>query len=405
MQRTGVLTFGERLPALALARLGAAGRGAWLIEVETGRIVAANREGARLLHLKTGEQHPSLDAASPALVTLRAFAQSAHDKDGQEKVASLLFWLRDRALRLACKVGFTEGDSQLAVVVQQPEPRDASDRSAPLHDDSAKLKEIARRIREGHSVRQPPRRAGPEAAASGAAPPSSLKARLAHELRTPASAIAAAAEIMKEERLGPIGTARYQDYASDIHASAQHMLAVIERMLADARADDRGASAGAMPGTGGLSFAELDVENVLRSSVSQLAPLAEQARIALALDLPPRLPHLVADATSLRQIVLNLLTNALKFTGPGGRVTVSARYSLDGPLTVAVSDTGHGMAPPKADEGPAVESAEANRGLGLGLPLVRALAAANGAELILDSVPGQGTSAAIVFARDRVVPV
>jgi signal transduction histidine kinase len=241
----------------------------------------------------------------------------------------------------------------------------------------------------------------------------SLKARLAHEIKTPVSAIAAAAEIMKDERFGPIGTARYLGYASDIHSSAQHALAVIERMLAEARHSSEGEK------EDGFDFVEIDAAAMLRTAVSQIAPLAERAGIALTLELAPRLPHVIADATSLRQILLNLLTNALKFTPPGGRVTVSARYSPDGPLEVAVSDTGSGM--PRPDRKPPVRAEprrgpelpngthgqqdERHSGLGIGLPLVRALAAANGAELIIDSAPGTGTSAAIVFARDRVVPI
>lgn len=248
----------------------------------------------------------------------------------------------------------------------------------------------------------------PQAPAWPSLSPPSGHASLAHELKTPISAIAAAAEIMKDERFGPLGTARYVGYAADIHGSAQHMLVVIDRMLGE----DAGAEAGGAQHD--LDFSEIDVADALRTTVSQLAPLAEQAGITLSLHVPPRLPRVIADATSLKQIVLNLATNALKFTPRGGQVTVEARYSGEGPLTIAVSDTGSGIeegeierllapaGPPRAERNAA---RSADGGLGLGLPLARALAAANGAELFLESTPGKGTSARIVFSKDRVIPV
>jgi signal transduction histidine kinase len=234
-----------------------------------------------------------------------------------------------------------------------------------------------------------------------------LRARLAHELKTPLSAIAAAAEIMKEERFGPLGSARYLGYASDIFGSAQHMLGVIERMLAE-RADHDPLTLVAA-----LDFAEIDAGAVLAASVSQVAPLAERAGIALAFELEPRLPHIVADATSLRQIVFNLLTNAIKFTQSGGSVKAIARYEVDGPFTIAISDTGSGMTPRGSGTVSDAMKASASRtkrkgsgaGLGLGLPMVQMLAEANGASLVIESVPGQGTSASIVFRKERVVPV
>lgn len=210
---------------------------------------------------------------------------------------------------------------------------------------------------------------------------------------------------MKEQRFGPLGGARYLGYASDIFGSAQHMLGVIERMLAEGTGHDPLSLVAA------LEFAEIDAGAVLAASVSQVAPLAERAGIALAFELAPRLPHIVADATSLRQIVFNLLTNAIKFTESGGSVKAVARYDVDGPFTIAISDTGTGMTP--REFGTVSDAMKASRtkrkgsgaGLGLGLPMVQMLAEANGASLVIESVPGQGTSASIVFRKERVVPV
>jgi signal transduction histidine kinase len=237
--------------------------------------------------------------------------------------------------------------------------------------------------------------------------PFPARARLAHELKTPLSAIAAAAEIMGDERFGALGNPRYAGYVRDIRGSAQHVLGVIDRMLADSLAEPPALQHD-------FAVTEIDTGEVLAATASQLTPLAERAGITLALELAPRLPHVIADATSLRQIVLNLVTNALKFTDRGGRITLAARSGGDGRLSITVSDTGSGMAVAEierrlAPEGTAPREprrgAAKGEGLGLGLPLVQALAAANGAELRILSAPGKGTSASVVFEKGRVVPV
>lgn len=379
MARARTIEVAADLPAPALALLEASAPAAWLIDVTGGRLLAANAAGGALLGFDGEKNAPplALDAAMPALARLRALAAgTSGEQAGSER---LVLWTRKGAVRVRCRVEIHRAAPPiLAVVVAVAPGADA-----------------------GASPAAAPRQA------PSTVPPS-LRASLAHELKTPVSAIAAAAEVMKDERFGPLGTVRYLGYASDIHGSAQHVLGVIDRMLADAGADTDPAL---QPD---LDFAEIDAGDVLRAAVSQLAPLAERAGISLALELAPRLPHLVADATSLRQIVFNLLTNALKFTGRGGQVTVAARYDGGGPLTIAVSDTGTGMAhgeverllaagrvrPPQRRDGSA-----STGGLGLGLPLVQALARANGAELILESTPGKGTSACVVFGKDRVIPV
>jgi signal transduction histidine kinase len=422
MKRHPTLQFGDSLPALALSALEARNEAAWLIDVHGGYILATNGEGAALLGLLADQPRPVLDAAMPALVRLRALAAGA-EPAGLER---LVLWTRHGALTLCCTVSLAEskgrsGPIALVAAKAKREPADAAavSASAPapqlVGDDAMKLREIARRIRDGQKKAAADRTKGGAETGSRAARasdqptppeapvPPSLRSRLAHELKTPMSAIVAAAEIMKDQRFGPLGTPRYLGYAMDIHASAQHALSVIERMLGDGSA-----AAPEQPTT--LEFTELDAGEVLKTSVSQVMPLANQAGISLALDVAPRLPHIIADATSLRQIVLNLLTNSLKFTDRGGSVTVAARYSLDGPLAIEVRDTGHGMtqheiAQSLAPYGGASGVRREGGGLGIGLPLVRALAEANGAQLLIASTPGEGTCASVVFGRDRVVPV
>lgn len=288
----------------------------------------------------------------------------------------------------------------------------------PPRSEAETLREIARRIREGEVERAAARAvatvdagaaavAATSAIADTAALPSlaSRVSKLAHELRTPLSAIVAAAEIMRDERLGPIGSAHYRGYAADIFDSARHALSVINGML-EAGSGEGARSNLAAP----QQFAEIDLNALAERTASVMLPLAGKAGLRLETALQPRLPHVVADATSIRQMLLNILTNALKFTAAGGEVVLATHYTLDGPVRVSVADTGAGMS---ADairrlldaDNPPLPGPRPAGGLGLGLPLVRTLAAANGADVDIASAEGKGTVVTLSFAKDRVIPV
>jgi signal transduction histidine kinase len=252
-----------------------------------------------------------------------------------------------------------------------------------------------------------PAPAGPvrHAARQGAAAPVPDLARLAHEVRTPLSAAIAYAELLKEEHFGPLGSARYREYAKNVYDSARLALSVVDGMLAR----ERGGTD--LPE---LAFRDLDPAGVIDNCVAVARPLAERAGLALTASHDPGTPRVIADEVSLKQMLLNLITNAIKFARPGDRVTLGASYGADGCLRIEVADTGPGMsgapkAPGASAERPppsrawAAEDAAAGRGIGL--PLTRALAEANGASLIVDSAPGRGTRVTIAFGKDRVVPV
>jgi signal transduction histidine kinase len=232
------------------------------------------------------------------------------------------------------------------------------------------------------------RRNGHAAALPKLPPEVGRDAWLAHELRTPLSAIIAYAELLKDEHFGPLGSTRYRGYARDIHEGARHALGVVDSMLRGHPVREPAA----------LSFCDLDLTGIVESCLAVVRPLAERAGLEMGMTCTPRLPRIVADERTLKQMLLNLLANAVKFARPGDRVTVTVAYDGAGPLRLSVVDTGPGMAGGKGAE-PAATS------LGLGLPLSRALAAANGASLDIASAPGQGTCVTISFAEDRVVPV
>ena len=227
-------------------------------------------------------------------------------------------------------------------------------------------------------------------------------AKLGHELRTPLSAIAVLSEIMRDERLGPPDDPRYRGYASDIHESSRQAMRVLSGFLEQAAA---GAATG-LP----MDFVELDVRELTLGAVSAFAPLAEQSGVALEADCPASLPHLIADRRSVRQMLDNLMANALKFTPPGGRITVALSYAVGGPIVLAVADTGDGMTEAelaRARFGAVAPEPLRRRsgGTGYGLPLVRALATASGATLAIESRPRAGSRIAITFPHDRVVPI
>ncbi|HXF53906.1 MAG TPA: HAMP domain-containing sensor histidine kinase [Hyphomicrobiaceae bacterium] len=225
-------------------------------------------------------------------------------------------------------------------------------------------------------------------------------AKLIHELKTPLAAIAALAEIMRDERLGPLPDRRYRGYAADIHESAIHAIGVLTSLLEPAPGQNARAP---------MVFAEVDVAAIVASSVSTFSPLAERGGVRLRLHSRPRLPHLIADRRSLKQILLNLIANAVRFTPPGGEVELSTRYECNTALCIKVADNGDGMSEAELQRALSAGPKKAGRPhrarSGLGLELVRALAAANGGVLEIESARGQGTCATVRFGPDRIVPV
>ena len=231
-----------------------------------------------------------------------------------------------------------------------------------------------------------------------------LLAKVSHELRTPLSAIMGFAEIMKEEQLGPIGSAKYKGYALDIFESAGHALSLVND-LQDLTTIEAGAAT--------LTFSQVDVEQIIKGCVGSLQPIACKAGVTLSAPDMGCLPQLIVDRRSLKQMLLNLLSNALKCTDAGGTVSAMARYETNSQLIIQVRDTGVGMTlddvkralQPFGQVGDPARRVNSTglHGTGLGLPLTKALAEANGAILRIDSVKGSGTVALLVFPTSRLV--
>jgi len=222
-------------------------------------------------------------------------------------------------------------------------------------------------------------------------------AKVSHEVRTPLNSIIGFTELMLQERFGPIGNARYKGYAEDIHQSGLYALSLLNDLLDISKIE---------AGKFDLDFTAVDVAEVVEACVASLQPLAKRSRIVLRTSLADNLPLVVADPRRLKQILLNLLTNAIKFTKEGGQVIVSGTL-VDGELRVRVRDNGVGMTDDEIayamqpfhqlDTAPRRQS-----GTGLGLPLTKALTDANRARLKLSSEPAIGTSADVVFPAERL---
>ena len=213
-----------------------------------------------------------------------------------------------------------------------------------------------------------------------------------HEIRTPLSAILGFAEVMMDERFGPLGNARYRDYLKDIHASGTQVVALVGDLLDLSRIE-----AGQLD----LDVAAVDVNRIVAETVAQMQPEAHRERVIMRTSLAGRVPSVLADERSARQIVKNLLSNAVKFNEPGGQVIVSTALSDVGTVLLRVRDTGVGM----TDEEIAAalepfggtSAARPADGNGLGLPLTRALVGANGASMAIRSRPHEGTLVEVAF--------
>jgi signal transduction histidine kinase len=244
-------------------------------------------------------------------------------------------------------------------------------------------------------------RVAKEAAESANRAKSEFLATMGHELRTPLNAVIGFSEIMLAEVLGPIGNDQYKGYLRDIHAGGNHLLEVINNILDLAKAE-----------AGRLELLEqrVEVPALIDTVLRMLRPRAADAGLVLETKLPADLPRLRGDEPKLKKILLNLVSNAVKFTPNGGRVEIAAAVGSCGGLTIAVRDTGIGI-----DEANLAKVLEPFRqadgslgrkygGVGLGLPLAQAFAELHQGTMTITSRPGGGTSVVLEFPPGRSEP-
>jgi PAS domain S-box-containing protein len=229
---------------------------------------------------------------------------------------------------------------------------------------------------------------------------SEFLANMSHELRTPLNAILGFSEILQTEPFGELGDHRYAEYVTDIHDSGSHLLEIINDILDLSRIE---------AGQVSLREESVDVREVTERVLTMLRGRATEDGVAIIDELVKDLPNLYADARILRQILVNLISNAVKFSEEGKEVSVSAEINATGEFIICVSDEGIGikeedMARVLEPFGQADSSLTRTfEGVGLGLPLTKSFVEMHGGELHIESEEGVGTSVLLAFPPERVV--
>lgn|GEM_PF-251883 len=229
---------------------------------------------------------------------------------------------------------------------------------------------------------------------------SQFLANISHELRTPLNAIIGFADVMATECFGPIGNERYLEYLDDIKRSGHHVLDLVNDLL-----DITKIEAGKLD----LAFEAVSLNEVISDVVALMQPQANRERVIVRSNLPSSVPPVVADNRSIRQIAMNLVSNAIRFTPAGGQIIVSTSYSPGGDVALRFRDSGIGMSEreieiammPFRQVNPGAR--RRGEGTGLGLPLTKALVEANRATFAISSTPGEGTLVEILFPPQRVL--
>ncbi len=240
-----------------------------------------------------------------------------------------------------------------------------------------------------------------EAADSANRAKSVFLANMSHELRTPLNAIIGFSEVMQNETFGPIQVPKYAEYLTDIHFSARHLLDIINDVLDMSKIE-----------AGKVELVESDVciSELMRSVEMIMCARATQAGIKLIFDVEEGLPCLKSDQRFMRQIIINLLSNSIKFSPAHSNITVTAHRLENRHLRISVTDQGCGIAQDMIETvmepfGQSVDSTQYNQGqgTGLGLPLAKAMVELHGGDMTIDSKVNIGTTIYLDFPLERMV--
>lgn len=231
---------------------------------------------------------------------------------------------------------------------------------------------------------------------------SAFLANMSHELRTPLNAIIGFSEIMMNGTFGKLNIPKYEEYMADVHSSACHLLEIINEVL-----DMSKIEAGRVE----LDEHEVHIEETIQSVERMMASRAFSGNIRINSKIEPHLPLLQGDPRLIRQVLINLVSNSVKFCKAGGEISISASLKRDGDMEIIVKDTGVGMPKDKIHRalepfGQIHETAHAVgevTGTGLGLPLAKAMVELHGGHLYVDSDLGKGTTITITFPSRRVL--
>lgn len=227
---------------------------------------------------------------------------------------------------------------------------------------------------------------------------SEFLANMSHELRTPLNAILGFSEMMQHQVFGKLGARQYEEYVGHINESGRHLLDIINDILDLSKIE-----------SGRLTLKEeyIDIAPVYADVQTLLTPRARERGVNIECDVAASLPRLYADRRLIKQILLNLLSNSVKFTEKGGTILMSARMADDRSMRLVISDTGIGMTRQELEVAltpfgqAGTTTTRSHEGTGLGLPLVKNLVELHGGELIIQSVKGKGTTVTASFPPRR----
>ncbi len=227
-------------------------------------------------------------------------------------------------------------------------------------------------------------------------------ANMSHELRTPMNAIIGFSEMMMKETFGELGHDKYKEYIGDVHSSARHLLEIINEVL-----DMSKIEAGRIE----IDEGEMDLKGLIESVVRMMDSRAFGSDVTLAMNIAENLPNLQGDQRLIRQVLINLVTNAVKFSKAGDTVDIASYMLDDGRLQIKVTDEGMGIPKNKIEQamepfGQVNDRAEnaMYQGTGLGLPLAKAMVDLHDGTLSLESEPGRGTTVFVNLPAYRIVP-
>ncbi|MGO8917057.1 MAG: PAS domain-containing sensor histidine kinase [Stellaceae bacterium] len=380
----------------------------------TDEVAVERAAGAEALHLRSMFEHATWGifrtspngrylSANPALARIYGYASPLELQQALTDIGGQLYvdpQRRDEFVAQMREKGAVSGfESQVhrrdgAVIWISECCREVRGGDGTLLHYEGTVEEITRRKAAEQELRRTKERA--EAANRTK---SFFLANMSHELRTPLNAVLGFTEILRDELYGPLGHSRYRDYVHDIHGSGKHLLDVISNIL-----DLTTIEAGHLV----LDEQDVDLAEVMGMAERVIAETARRRGLELEVVAPAEPVLLRADPTRLKQILLNLLANAVKFTDPGGLVRADVAADDSG-IELRVSDTGIGIAPRDIERvmqpfeqvgGP---MARKTGGTGLGLPLARELARLHGGTLSLASRRGAGTTARLWLPPDRLL--
>ena len=221
-------------------------------------------------------------------------------------------------------------------------------------------------------------------------------ANMSHELRTPLNAIIGFSEIMDGQMFGPMGNANYQEYVGDIMKSGKHLLSIVNDVLDMSKIEQ---------GMFELNIETVDINELVVEIIHFFRNAADKAKINLDAVFNINQPQIDADTRAVKQIIINLVSNAIKFTNPGGYVHITVDKNLIGGISLSVKDNGSGIASKDMEHimEPFTQAENSmnktHQGTGLGLTLVKALAGLHGADVKLDSTEGLGTKVTVNFPK------